>query len=148
MSRFNHVPSVDTVHQDAISSLIIIQLKKKVPSLIFKMIFLIWLKGLSHPSNLRRFPHHRPHHSPNRLNTYYGISELALGWFKSYLSERTHTVKVGSTLSHPADLKFGVPQGSVLRPILYLYIQTQSAQSFTRAIALSTIFMLMITSYT
>ena len=55
----------------------------------------------------------------DRLNVYYGISELALGWFKSYLSGRTHSVKVGSKLSHPAALQYGVPQGSVLGPILF-----------------------------
>ena len=55
----------------------------------------------------------------DRLNVYYGISELALGWFKSYLSGRTHSLKVGSTLSHPAALQYGVPQGSVLGPILF-----------------------------
>ena len=55
----------------------------------------------------------------DRLNGYYGISELALGWFKSYLSGRTHSVKVGSTLSHPVALQYGVPQGSVLGPIIF-----------------------------
>ena len=55
----------------------------------------------------------------DRLNVYYGISELALGWFKSYLSGRTHSVKVGSTLSHPAAFQYGVPQGFVLRPMLF-----------------------------
>ena len=52
----------------------------------------------------------------DRLNVYYGISELALGWFKSYLSgiRRTHSVKVGSTLSHPAALLYRDPQGSVI----------------------------------
>ena len=55
----------------------------------------------------------------DRLNVYYGISELALGWFKSYLSGRTHSVKLGSTLSHPAALQYRVPQGSVLGPILF-----------------------------
>ena len=55
----------------------------------------------------------------DRLNGYYGISELALGWFKSYLSGRTQTVKVGSTLSNPVALQHGVPQGSVLGPILF-----------------------------
>ena len=53
------------------------------------------------------------------LNVYYVISKLALGWFKSYLSGKTHSVKVGSTLSHPAALQYGVPQGSVLGPILF-----------------------------
>ena len=55
----------------------------------------------------------------DRLNVYYGISELALGWFKSYLSGRSNSVKVGSILSHPAALHYGVPQGSVLGPILF-----------------------------
>ena len=55
----------------------------------------------------------------DRLHVYYGLSELALVWFKSYLSGRTHSVKVGSTLSHPAALHYRVPQGSVLGPILF-----------------------------
>ena len=55
----------------------------------------------------------------DRLNVYYGISELALGWFKSYLSGRAHSVKISSTLSYPAVLHYGVPQGSVLGPILF-----------------------------
>ena len=46
-------------------------------------------------------------------------NELALSWFKSYLSGRTHSVKVGSTLSHPVALQYGVPQGYVLGPILF-----------------------------
>ena len=41
----------------------------------------------------------------DRFNVHYGISEIVLGWFESYLSGRTHSVKVGSTLSHPAALQ-------------------------------------------
>ena len=55
----------------------------------------------------------------DRLNVYYGLGELALSWFISYLSGRTHSVKVVSTLSHPVALHYGVPQGSVLGPILF-----------------------------
>ena len=54
-----------------------------------------------------------------RLHECYGINGLALSWFESYLSDRTQSVKVGSVLSHPMDLKFGVPQGSVLGPLLF-----------------------------
>ena len=55
----------------------------------------------------------------HRLHECYGINGLALSWFESYLSDRTQSVKVGSVLSHPRDLKFGVPQGSVLGPLLF-----------------------------
>ena len=55
----------------------------------------------------------------DRLNVCYGISELALGWFKSYLSGRIHSVKGSSTLSHPTALQYEVPQGSILGPILF-----------------------------
>ena len=64
----------------------------------------------------------------DRLNVYYGISELALGWFRSYLSGSPHSVKVGNTLSHPATLQYGVPQGSVLGSILFsLYTNSISS---------------------
>ena len=55
----------------------------------------------------------------HRLHECYGINGLALSWFESYLSDRTQSVKIGSVLSHPMDLKFGVPQGSVLGPLLF-----------------------------
>ena len=55
----------------------------------------------------------------HRLHDCYGINGLALSWFESYLSDRTLSVKVGSVLSHPMVLKFGVPQGSVLGPLLF-----------------------------
>ena len=46
---------------------------------------------------------------------------MALGWFKSYLLGRTHSDKVGSALSHPVALQYGIPQGSVLGPILFSF---------------------------
>ena len=74
-------------------------------------------------SNMKR-PARDSNRRPQRLEartltTTPGISELALGWFKSYLSGRTHSVKVGTTLSNPVTLQHGVPQGSVLGPILF-----------------------------
>ena len=84
----------------------------------------------------------------DRLNVYYGMSELALCWFKSYLSGRTHSVKVGSTLLHPAALQYGSPR--VLSFVQYFSLSTltQSAQSFIPRVVLTTTFMPMTPSYT
>ena len=49
----------------------------------------------------------------------YGISGLALEWLKSYLQERPQRVIVNGTYSDPKCNSFGVPQGSVLGPLLF-----------------------------
>ena len=48
-----------------------------------------------------------------------GINGVALAWLKSYLSDRTQQVNISGTLSEPTVLRFGVPQGSVLGPLLF-----------------------------
>ena len=49
-----------------------------------------------------------------------GIDGKARGWFKSYLSGRMQFVAIGSARSFSLPLNWGVPQGSILGPILYL----------------------------
>ena len=56
----------------------------------------------------------------DRLQSVFGVRGSALNWFTSYLSRRTQTVSINSASSDPALVHFGVPQGSVLGPVLFV----------------------------
>ena len=72
----------------------------------------------------------------SRLNILYGISGPVLAWFESYLTGRTQAVLVDGQMSVPASLSSGVPQGSVLGPILFImYIKPLSSLIQNRAIS-------------
>ena len=57
-----------------------------------------------------------------------GVSGSALAWLTSYLNDRSYQVSWRGTLSDPQPLKTGVPQGSVLGPLLFT-IYTRSLRN-------------------
>lgn len=54
-----------------------------------------------------------------RLEKRFGVKGTALKWFESYISGRTQSVVIGKGNSEAIALPCGVPQGSVLGPILF-----------------------------
>ena len=62
-----------------------------------------------------------------RLRLRYGFVGKALDWLTSYLKERTQRVVIGDQSSSTTTLTTGVPQGSVLGPLLFsLYLSVTS----------------------
>ena len=59
-----------------------------------------------------------------RLSSWFGIHGSVLSWFKSYLSSRCFRVKCKTDLSSWHTSSCGVPQGSVLGPLLFVMYTT------------------------
>jgi len=67
-----------------------------------------------------------------RLRKSYGLNGIVIDWFTSYLSGRTQCVSTSTTTSTSSLLECGVPQGSVLEPILFLLYATDVLQLIKR----------------
>ena len=87
---------------------ILIQLDKKSKVILVLLDLSAAFDTISHSKLLRR------------LQTDYGVTGKVLKWIESYLMDRTARVKIGSTESAPEKIEFGVPQGSILGPLLFI----------------------------
>jgi Reverse transcriptase (RNA-dependent DNA polymerase) len=63
----------------------------------------------------------------HRLSSWFGLSGKALSWLSSYLASRSFVVNINSSVSDQFPLTQGVPQGSVLGPLLFILYTTPSA---------------------
>ena len=60
-----------------------------------------------------------------RLDDWFANTRKELDWFESYLTGRCQRIKLDDCLFSKVYLKFGVPQGSVLGPLLFTPYTTQ-----------------------
>jgi hypothetical protein len=62
-----------------------------------------------------------------------GFSSNCVNLFKSYLSQRSQYVEIGGVLSNPLDITCGVPQGSILGPLLFLLYINDMSSAITKS---------------
>ena len=66
-----------------------------------------------------------------RIRRHFDISGTTVRWFKSYFLDIHQSNNIFDTLSRPQHLPFGVPQGSVLGPVLFSLYTTSLSQVST-----------------
>jgi hypothetical protein len=67
-----------------------------------------------------------------RLKTTFGIDGLALQWLNSYLTDRVQTVRVSGKCSGMSEVPHGIPQGSVLGPLLFILYSSPVADIISK----------------
>ena len=69
----------------------------------------------------------------HRLKSWFGINNMVLSWIQSYLSSRSFSVDINGIKSSIIRLLYGVPQGSVLGPLLFILYTTPLSTIISRS---------------
>ena len=69
------------------------------------------------------------HHCLLHKLEHYGIRATSLKWFEDYLATQTQKVQYNQDVSSSLTICYGVPQGSILGPILFVIHRRSSAKS-------------------
>ena len=67
-----------------------------------------------------------------RLQKSYGLHGQVISWFESYLHGRVQHVRLSATSSSPLVVDCGLPQGSVIGPILFILYTAELLQLIKR----------------
>lgn len=67
-----------------------------------------------------------------KLN-FYGVRGHSLQWFHSYLSNRQQYVEYNGSTSNTSEIELGVPQGSVLGPLLFIIYMNDLPDNLLKA---------------
>ena len=68
----------------------------------------------------------------HRLNLGVGFRGIVHDWIRSFLTDRTQQVAYGGQLSPSQPVQFGVPQGSVIGPLMYVLYTAELSQIVAR----------------
>ena len=73
-----------------------------------------------------------PHELLLRKLDHYGVRGSTLKWIRAFLTDRVQQVTVEGATSDSVQVLSGVPQGTVLGPLLFLFLSTTSQTAYSR----------------